>query len=246
MANGQYTTPPKQGMPTWAKALIGCGCLALLIGAGVIAVSYWGIMKAKQTLEDPVSMAELLLAASPELQVVREKSGDGKITVRNTQTGEEGTVDLADLKNGNFSIQNKDGQKIDISGNPTAPGGVTITGADGQATTIAASTSLDDVPSWVPVYPNHASLEAGYRTQQADSVTGLLSLTTADSFDAVKSWYEQELKGKGFDVSSNATSFGNTRGALVVGQGQDGRSINIALNADGDKVTAAINYNGKV
>jgi hypothetical protein len=246
MANGQSTTP-KQGMPTWAKALIGCGCLLLLIGAGVVAASYWGIMKVKQAADDPIILAELLLKASPELEVVREKSGDGKITVRNTQTGEEGTLDIADIKNGNFTFQDKNGQKYDVSGNPDAPGGLTVTGADGQTTSIAASTSLDDVPSWVPIYPNHASLEAGYRTEQADSVAGLLSLTTADSFDTVKSWYEQELKGKGFDVTSTVTpSFGNTRGALIVGQGQDGRSINIALTADGDKISAAINYNGKV
>lgn len=247
MSNGynQPSPPPSRGgMPTWAKVLLGCGCLVVLIAIGVLVASYMGISWIANN-PDVVGqkIAEQIIEQDPNLEVV--KSENGKMTIRDKSTGQESTYDYSDIANGNFKIEGADGQTATITTEGSESGGVTVTGPDGQKVTYGADTSAADVPSFVPLYDKREEMNVGFRAEQGDKVTGILSMTSPDGFDAIKSWYDSRLKSDGFTVTLNETSFANQKGALIAGKRGD-EVVNVTLaSEDGGKVTIGIQYEGK-
>ncbi len=157
MSNGQYPPPPgagapKQAMPTWAKVLIGCGCAALLLGAVALGLLGWGAKKVADTVSDPAKMAEFIVSQDSNLELVENNKDAGTITVRDKTTGETTTFNYADITAGKFSVTDSDGKTATVDGSDLKNGGnLNITGPDGQKITAGAG---QDLPSWLPLYPN--------------------------------------------------------------------------------------------
>lgn len=247
MSNGMNPSPQSSGMPTWLKFLLGCGCAVLVLVIAFFVATAMGVSwLAKKAEENPGALAELLaekvIDADPNLEVV--KSGDGKMTIRDVRTGKEATYDYSDIAAGNFRIEGENGEVVTITGEGGEQGGLTITGKDGSTTTLGAATDLAGLPSWVLIYPNREEVQAGFRANQGDVASGLLTIVTTDDFETVKSWYESQMKEQGFEVSGNVLSFGTTQGAVLAGQKGE-TTLNASLSAEKGKVTIALQYNGK-
>jgi hypothetical protein len=245
MSNGQYpppppgSPPPKPGMPGWAKILIGCGCLALLIGAGFAAFTFYVGKKAYDTVSDPAKMAEFVISQDPNLEVVKTDSAAGTITYRDKTTGETTTINFADIKEGKLTVQDKDGNTVlDTSQMTDGSGNVKITGPDGQTMTIGGD---GDLPSWVPLYPNATETSKAGEMSAGDTVTGATSQKTADSVDTVKTYYEGYLPGDGYKINSNVAA----AGAVLISASKGDQMVNIAVGTSNGETYVTINYNGK-
>ncbi len=249
MSNGQYPPPPpspvaqKQGMPGWAKGLIACGCLALLIGAGLAVGTVWLGKKAIDTVSDPAKMAELIINANPDLEVVENNKEAGTITVRDKTTGDVTTFNYADIQQGKFTIEGTDGKTVTVDGSQLGQdgGNLQITGPDGEKIDLA--TAAGDTPSWVPLYPSNVKeTTPGYSASVAGKTTGVVTQTTTDSLAVVKKHFEDVFAREGYKMQGNyAGGVGGQDGALLTGE-KDGRTLSVAIGTSGTDTSVTITY----
>jgi hypothetical protein len=243
MSNGYAQPAPKSGKSMWLKIALGCGCLALVIGAAIAGFMFWGAKKAYEFASDPAKMAEMVINADPDLEVVNNDKDAGTITVKNTKTGEETTINYADIKAGNLKIEGKDGATFEIGGNTDGQdGAVKITGPDGQTATFGSGADAEDVPDWVPLYEGAQRVEGTFKSEVGGKIYGLVNQETGDSLDVVKSHFENVLKAQGYEVNLQEASFGDQKTAAVLAS-KGGRSINVGLTTSAGRVNIAINYN---
>lgn len=206
----QYSAPPpaaaaKQGLPTWAKVAIGCGCLIILAGVVLLFGTGWAIKKGAEEVQ----------------QKVEELEQGGSITI---PTG-EGGVTIGG---------NEDGEGFSIK---TAEGEMTIGGA----------ANLDNLPSWVILYPEASAEGGGLSTTQGNKASGGFTATTADDSETVAAWYEDKMKDEGFTVEKSTISFGSMNQIILAGK-QDGRTMNVAISTDDQATgtTMVISYDGTI
>jgi hypothetical protein len=249
MSNGTEA-PAKKGLGTLAWVAIGCGVLILIV---VVALAVGGLFvfnKAKQVADDldfegnpGLAAARMVVRLSPELEEVAVDEEAGTITVRNTKTGEEVTVDFEDLKEGKIRWQSGD-REVTIDASESGDGGavsVTEEGRSMKLTTGAAAAG--EVPDWVPLYPG-TEPSASHGESGTEGVRGTFRLETDDGVSEVIDFYRGELEGLGFEVSFNVLS-GDTgdQGGLVRGTDEaSGRSVTVLVSVDEQRTTVAITY----
>lgn len=247
MSNGQYpppppgSPPPKAGMPGWAKLLIGCGCLALLIGAGFLAFTLYFGKKVYDTASDPAKLAVWVIEQNPDLEVVENNPAAGTIKVRVKSTGEENTYNYADIQEGKFTVQDKDGKTILDTAQVTEGGNINFTGPDGQQVNIGAG---GEVPSWVPVYPNVTETNKSGDMTTGDTVIGVASQKSTDSVDTVKAYYDNYLPGDGYKIDTNMSTGGGSSQVVLITASKEGKSVNIAIGTSSGSTYVTINYQG--
>ena len=104
MSNGAQTSA-KTGLPVWAWIGIGCGAIVVFV---MIAMTVGGFLlanKAKDMVadfeDDPaMATAKMIVKLNPELEEVSSDPEAGTMTVRNTKSGEEITVNFDDIEKG--------------------------------------------------------------------------------------------------------------------------------------------------
>lgn len=249
MSNGQYPPPPppptvvvqKQSMPGWAKGLIACGCLVLVIGAVILGFTVWAGKKAYDTVSDPAKMAEMIISANSDLEVVENNKEAGTITVRDKTTGDVTTFNYADLQQGKFSIEGKDGKTVTVDGSDLSQGGnLQVTGPDGEKIDIA--TDASGTPSWVPLYPNAKTTSGGKAISIGGKGAGSTTQTTADSLAVVKKYYEDFFAREGYKVQGNIPgSVVGQDGFLLSGE-KDGRNLTVAGGPSGTDSVVNLTY----
>lgn len=231
-------------MPTWAKVGLGCGCLLLIIGLVIAGGLVWGAKKAIDVAQDfqdnPAKAAETLINLDPNLEVVENNPEDGRITIRDARTGEESTFDYSDIQEGKISFESDQGSyNIDAS----EEGGVVVNTPEGQ-TTFGLN---QDVPSWVPFYPNMESEEQGGMAMTTDEkASGMKIGTSADSLDDVDAWYAEKLEADGCEVERNTMSFNNTQTVMFNCKKDGIDSLSVAINREGgaERTTITVTYEG--
>jgi hypothetical protein len=181
------------------------GCFGLIVIAGVIALAAgWFVAhKARQAGLDPalmrknpaVAMAKLMAAVNPDVDVVSVDEDKGLITLREKSSGKTVTLNLEDVKKGKISFKGDSGEEVSIQGD-NASGGFTMRTKDG---TLRGSARWSP-PDWIPVYAG-AKIEGGANVDSPEEDAGAGYLSTPDSIEDVLKFYENALKGQGFQVS---------------------------------------------
>jgi hypothetical protein len=216
---------------------IGCGTLLLLGMIAFAGAAWWGANKIKDFAENPEKLAEMIISANPDVEVVSTDKGAGTITVRDKATGEETVLNLSDIQQGKIDIKTKDGTvKMDGTG-------VTMTDEEGQTSTFSAGAGTGDVPDWVPAYPGSEAQGTGV-ADTPEGKGGMVTIKTTDSVDKVVKFYEDKLKADGYTVQqSTSTANGTMSGAMVSGSTEgEARTVTIMAGpmSDGSEGTEAV------
>lgn len=239
--------PVKKGLSIWAWLAIGCVVL-ILIGLGSCVVGGYflkqkiGAMGADFEKNPTKAAAELAVKMNPELEMVR--SDDETMTIRNKKTGEEVTVNFEDAKNGKFSFETKDGKAtLDASGGEDGkPAGLTVTGPNGEKSTIMAGGAVA-APSWVPQYPG-GTASSNYDADNAESHSGVFTVETTDSPDQVATYYKTQLESAGFDVqrSDVSGSDGERSTTLSANSKDQKRQVGVMVSTSEGKTQAVLTF----
>ena len=230
-----YAPQPPVGPKTTSPWLwVGLGCLVLLLlFAGFCA---YGFFKVKQFAENPEKLIELALKNNPDVELIRSDKAAKTFTVRDKRTGKEMTFNFDDIKNGNFSMEGPDGEKVNIGG-----GQVQVTDEKGQTTTIAGGTGTSNLPDWLPIYPGSST-----QSSFSSSNESVAMLTTTDSSDQALAFYEEKLKDAGFDVKKNAYQVNNqTAGGTVEAKSSDKGDVTVAVVGQGGTTTITVSHKQK-
>lgn len=233
---GTPPPPPKKGLSPLAWVGIGCGTLLLLGMIAFAGAAWWGANKIKDFAENPNKMAEAMIRANPDVEVISTDEGAGTITVRDKKTGEEMILNLSDIQEGKIEFKSKEGtMKIDGTG-------MTVTDEQGQTSTFAA-TAGGEVPGWVPAYPG-AESQGAFSADTPEGKGGTVTIKTADSVDKVIQFYDERLKGDGFTVEQNSTTSNGAVTNAVVSARTEGEARTVGIIAspasDGSGGTEAV------
>lgn len=241
--------PPKKGMGPLAWIGIGCGVIIfiglIVMGAG----AYLFKTKVVDPIKDNPSLAaaKLVVAASPDLELVKEDPQAQTITVHNKKTGETVVVSLDDAKNGRFkfSSNGKGASSVDFSQQ-----GITVKTQDEkgkESTVVAGAGAPKDLPAWLPTYPG-GTVQGGYSSKSAEATVQTFGLTTTDSPDKVIAFYQDQLKNNGLTVllpTTTAVGGQTTIATLTADSPDKKRHVQIVVQASDGKTQASINYEEK-
>jgi hypothetical protein len=227
--------PEKKGLSTGAKVGIGCGIVALVgiivVIVAVVAGGMFVAQKAKEAGLDPELMeknpelaaAKMIVAANPDLELVEADEDAGTITIRNTKTDEELTVDYRDLEEGKIVFKTDKGE-LKIEQEAAGEGGATMTysGEEGEAGTVryGTATSADQLPDWLPIHEGEMTI--GYITQTDTADNGMVTIETSDSLDNISDFYKNALESDGFSITTSSMDAGGRRMVSVRGVDDEG------------------------
>ncbi|MGE9270956.1 MAG: hypothetical protein ACQKBU_09165, partial [Verrucomicrobiales bacterium] len=175
--------------------------IALLVSWGKGKVEEFQAEFARDLESSPI---EMLVEMNPEFEMVSENSTTGEITVRVAATGEELTFSTEELMQGR----------------------VTISGEDGEMTTLGRA-DLSKVPSWVPQSASAKNKQSLFHREDSTGIQGLMFFETADSMDAVEAFFEGEFSGAGSSSSSSIVIGQVEQRSLEYAQGP--RSIQVMI-----------------
>lgn len=257
-----YNPPPipgeqKKGISGWAIA--GIGCLVILVIGGVgaaFAVKWvWGkgkeaMVKAGVTLDDlqanpEKAAAKIFVAANPDIELVSEDAAGGTMTIKVKSSGETLTVSYADLAQGKLVMTSSSGQEVTIDGSDKNGQGKIVM-KDGDSTTvIGTEADLIPPPAWVPVHPNLKPMSGGVRTENNEGVKGTMMAEGGATVAELKTFYETELKSKGYEVQITETNAGNSASAMLNADSADKKNkLVVIITSEGEKVNVMVNYEG--
>ena len=203
--------------------------------------------------DDPArAAAETMIRMNPELDLIRTDESAGTVTVRNNKTGEEATLNFADIAEGRFSMTTSEGEYSIDAADAVAEaaaggeGGVTFKGPEGE-TRFGATASLGDVPDWVPVYPGGSDTQSAYQTTTGGGLSGAVSSKTADSVQMVVDHYKKVFEDTGYAIGAQSmTQAGDGAVGSISGElAEEERSLNVAVIKQGDETQIILNYTGK-
>ncbi len=252
MGNGTEA-PKKKGLGTLAWIAIGCGALIVVV---VVALGVGGLFlakKAKDVVGDldfegnpGLAAARMVVRLSPELEEVGVDEDAGTITIRNTKTGEEITVDFDDVQEGRISWKSGDQEvTIDASGDQEGAT-IDVSGDKGTWKLTTGGAATGELPEWVPVYPGSAP-ESRHDMTSDEGYQGVFQLTTDDGVAQVVEYYRSQLAERGFEVSTNVFSGDEgEQGGLVSGQDEaGGRTVTVMVGSEEGRSTMSVSFSGR-
>ncbi len=237
--------PEKKGLSPIAWILIGCLGFLLLV---VLAMGACGLFVAKKASEfgedfreNPArTMAEIAVRANPDLELVDTDEDAETITVRNTRTGEEMTLDWSDFGEEGFTIRTEEGEIGFGAPDGEDAGTVTMRDSEGEVTQIFGAGDGDDIPD-LPMPPGSSEPEGIFRTQQGEQESGAFRFTTDQSVAQVLDFYERELTGLGYEVSKSTYSSGGASGGSVGGRA-NGDSVSVIVGEENGVTSVNVTY----
>jgi hypothetical protein len=239
------SVPAKKGVSIWVWLAIGCVGILVLGGVAVGGFVWWGAHKVKsmaQELQEHPEQAivKMLAAMDENVEVVSTDAANGKVTLRNKQTGQVMTVDMEDIKQGKINFETAEGSAsmtMDQQG-----GKMEVHGAHGEVATFGSGSHL---PDWVPTYPG-GKAEGVFSSDTPQQSGGTFALTTSDSVDQVFAYYKQQLEDGGYSVTESRYSGSGGNGGIVAGESKDGkRNLTFTLATDAGMTRVAGAYSEK-
>lgn len=248
--NEQMQAPAKKGLPTIAWIGIGCGALIVIMVLVLAVGGFLVARKAKQVAGDldfegdpALSAARLIVRLNPELEEVSTDEENGTMTVRNTKTGEEITVNFKDIEEGRLSFSKGDQQVTIDASEAKDSGSISIEGDEGTLVISSGNKGSAEIPEWVPSYPG---TEPGNRhsMQSDESLSGGFEIETGEGVGALIEYYRSALEEGGFDVSVNTFSGEDGEGGMVNGHDEESqRNVVIIVNQEDGSTKAVVSYN---
>jgi hypothetical protein len=178
---------PRKGLHPLAWVGIGCGGLTLLALIAIGLLAWWGYHTASGIVDEfknneEYSTAEVVIAMTPDLEVVARDLAAKTLTVRHSSTGSQTDWSLEDIEAGRL----------------------TFTDAAGTLTQIGAP--ADSRPAWLPLHePNH---DARLICQQKDAThdRGALAFATSSSAEEITATYTAAAAAAGLTHTSNRST----------------------------------------
>jgi hypothetical protein len=204
--------------------------------------TYWGVHKLKGFAESAkknpaVFAAKLAVAANPDLEVVSSDDESGTVTIRNKKTGEEITMNAADIKNGRLKFKNEKGEEVTFEGSgEKGKEGLRIKSDKGSMA--FGDVEAVKMPAWVPAYPG-AKVMASTTQKTEDGFTGTYSFQTPDAVAAVLARYDGELSGAGFAVERQSAG---TVGSLRAKADGGARTVTVTAIPLGGTTHVTVEY----
>lgn len=249
MTDGQVPeTPQKPATGIWIWVAVGCLGILVMGAVGASLVSYFIYGKAREVAremeEDPVAAtARLIASVHPEIELVATDEANGTVTFRNTETGEEFTVDFEDIEEGRLSFSSDDKTAeldIDVDGDE---GGRMVIRTDEGTTTFEAGAGLTDMPDWIPLYPG-TDARGTFSSESPEARTAAFAFETDDSVDEVASFYVSALEAEGFTIASRTIT---PEGALVIAESEgESRSATVTASAEDGHVEVVVHFTEKL
>ena len=236
---------PKKTSPlVWILA--GCGGIMIAALLALLAGGVFVAHKVKQAGAHPeMAVAKLIAAANPDVEVVSSDDANGTLTLRNKKTGEEVTMNLAEIKSGKIKFKNEKGETVSVdAGGEGTSGKFEVHSNEGSFT--VGQGAGKDIPSWVPLYGT-VQPQGAWSTRKGDATSGAFSLTTKDGPEKVLDFYAAALQRDGFKVERNTMSRdGAVSGGILTGvTAGDTRSCSVSVSADGGSTTVMVSYEVK-
>jgi len=229
MSNGEQA-PAKKGLPVWAWVGIGCGALMIMVLVVVMVGGFFVARKVKDVAADfeenpAMATAQMIVKFTPELEEVSTDEEAGTITVRNTETGEEITVNFEDIEEGKFSFTTDKGEITVDASEMKESGSIKVTDDEGAVVFSTGGAVSEDFPSWVPLYPgSEPTNRHTMRTEQEQ--TGGFELETPASVKEALEFYRATLADEGYEVAVNTFTQDDSEGGMVNGShGEKGRNV---------------------
>jgi hypothetical protein len=232
--------PPQPGVPPPKKSnvlkwvLIGVAALVFCIVLAGGIVTYFVVRTVKNAGFDAelmqrnpgLALARMAQAINPDTELVSTNEAAGTITVRDKKTGEVITLKFDPEKKSMVVIDEKTGKQaeVHVSGDGKS-GAIDITAPDGNTLHFGAD-STSKAPSWAPVYPGSAP-QGVMSIQTGEGNQNTFTFKTPASASQVISYYEGELKSKGFTVTSVTRS---PQGGLITAE-DDGKKHVLMVTA---------------
>ena len=253
------SVPPQPPVPTAPQApaqkkkvspfvwiLAGCGGIMIAALLALLAGGVFVAHKVKQAGEHPeMAVAKIIAAANPDVEVVSSDESKGTITLRNKKTGEEITMNLADIKKGKIDFTNEKGESVSVSAQGKGGSGSFEVHSKEGSMTVGAGAGKD-IPGWVPLYGGEKP-QGSWSTRKGDEVSGTFSLSTTDDAAKVLDFYAAALERDGFTVKRNTmSSDGAVSGGILTGDADGGaRSVSVTVSSDDGTTSVMVSYEVK-
>lgn len=232
--------PQKKGMSPIAIVLIVIGGLVVVGGLVLVAAGWFVFNRVQEAAggsevweQNPAfAAARLALSMNPEVEMVDSDVDRGTITVRNRETGEEVTVNLDDIRNGNFSWSTSGGESGSVS---AGPGGITSSseGGSSSGTFQMGGSEAAEPPDGVPACDG-CSFQSVMSSTSGNERTGVLSFQSSRSPADLVQDYSQRLESEGYgDINTM-----NLSGAHVVTGKRDNTTVTLNAVAGDDSASA--------
>jgi hypothetical protein len=246
MSNGQ-----KKGLHPLIWVAVGCGVLVIV---GFLVVSVAGFFVAKKVKdvaedfqENPArKIAELAVAANPDVELVDSDEEEGTLTVRNIKTGEVVTFDYEDAKEGRFRFESDEGEMTLQVGGDENEGFVTMETDEGVSRFGVGSG--DQVPAWVPRHPDAGEISGTFNSQSDEMMMGAFSFQVEKGVEDVIRYYESELQSRGFEITMRQTSSGGgtNLSTLAAEHSAESRNVSVTAVEEGGATQVSLQYHQEI
>ncbi|HXU30448.1 MAG TPA: hypothetical protein VN851_07730 [Thermoanaerobaculia bacterium] len=212
---------PKKTSP-WVWVGVGCLVLLLLGCATCVFIGYKAKQKFGSVAEDfqknpELAGVKLAIQMNPDLELVSSDEAAKTVVVRDKKSGKEMTLNFEDIKNGKFSMEGSDGEKVNIGG------------------------GTSNLPDWLPAYPGATATNSFSANGESTTM-----LSTTDSSDQALTFYEEKLKEAGFTVEKNAYQVNNqTAGGTISAKSDDKGTVSVAIVGQSGNTTITITHTTK-
>jgi hypothetical protein len=225
---------------------VGCGGLVVLVVLVLVALMGLGLFMAKDIVEEmdgnPArAIAEIAIRQDPNLEIV--DSDDATFTIKDRSTGEEITIDFEDIAEGRLSFSTEEGEMTVETHGEEETGGMTISGPEGEVR-IGADASTDDVPGWVPLYPDVEETGGAFQMEGDEGMSGMVAQVSEDSVEDILEWFKKWLEDNGYLqtahhlTTSPAGTFGTVTGELA----DEGRGVSVTIAETDEGTSITVNY----
>jgi hypothetical protein len=194
-----------------------------LFGLGAVAVVGIGAFFVHKVQTDgvDVTLARVIAAANPNLEVLRTNKGDGTVTLRERDTGKEFSISIDAARNGKFSLHAKE---------------------DGKVATLELAGDAK-APSWVPQYPGsrpQSVFSAKSESDRESGEAGSFFFKTPDPTSKVVEFYQE--KARELDLPLRAAGFGT----VIAGNDERERFLKVVAVEGSELTTVNVTYGRKL